>query len=184
MLLQNARAKAKVLAGLNPLGLTRTVAQGPREGESVYDHRTNMLLAWQEVFGNMTPKDRDLVPYDGRFPPHMWGENLGRVVSKIRGGEMHADKREELEALGFVFEKQANPNALGWDVVEACLVKYKAANPETTKEKGWIVSMGFYVPEKAWGKNLGRIVENIRISGYYKENRAAVEALGIVIYNK
>ena len=135
----------------------------------------------------MTPKRRYIIPWDDRFPPHMWGENLGTVVCMIRNEVAHKDKREELEALGFVFEKQIREpfNKLGWEVVEACLVQYKVANPETTKEKGWIMPQVFYVPEdaawpeKAWGKNLGSIVRDIRHKGNYKEHCAAIEALGI-----
>ena len=175
-------------AGLNPLGLTRTVAQGPREGESVYDHRKNMLLAYHEVHGDMTPKRLYRIPWDDRFPPHMWGETFGNVVSDIRRGRAHADKREELEALGFDFSTQAHPNKLGWDVVEQCLVQYKAVNPETTKEKGWVVPRDFYVPsgdhawpEAAWGKGLGRIMDDMRHKGTYKEHHDAVEALGIFV---
>ena len=68
-------------------------------------------------------------------------------------------------------------------------MQYKAANPETTKEKGWIMPQRFRVPkcdaswpEQARGKKLGAIVGNIRSGKYYKEHRVAVEALGIVIY--
>ena len=134
MLLQQQRARAKVEAGLNIQGLTRSVAQGPREGESVYDHRKNMLLKHQEVVGNMTPKQVYRIPWDERFPPHMWGEHLGSVVNCIRCGKYHPDKREELEALGFVFKKQkvGRGNALGWDVLKACVVQYKAVNPVNT----------------------------------------------------
>ena len=190
LLLQDQRQKAKIEAGLNPQGLTRSVAQGPLEGESVYDHRKNMLLKHQEVVGNMTPKQLYRIPYDELFPPHMWGEPLGKVVAQIRCGRYHADKREELEALGFVFEKQSNApgTALGWEVVEACIVQYKALNPETTKEKGWKMPQDFCVPdgdaawpEKAWGKPLGQTMRNIRRGLCYKEHRAEIEALDIVV---
>ena len=149
-----------------------------------------MLLKHQEVVGNMTPKQLYRIPYDESFPPHMWGEPLGSVVNKIRNMGMHADKREELEALGFVFEKQAMGTSvkLGWEVVEACIVQYKAANPETTKEEGWKMPQDFYVPdgdaawpEKAWGKNLGFTLKNIRFGLCYKEHRAEIEALNIVV---
>ena len=190
LLLQQQRQQAKVEAGLNPQGLTRNVEQGPQEGESVYDHRKNMLLKHQEVVGNMTPKFLYRIPFDERFPPHMWGENLGTVVSEIRKGNCHADKREELETLGFDFGKQAMGTSvkLGWEVVEACIVQYKAANPETTKEKGWKMPRDFEVPdgdaawpEKAWGKPLGETMHNIRRGLCYREHRAEIEALDIVV---
>ena len=277
LLLQTAKTKPD----LNPHGLTRSegVKQGPLRGESVYDHRKKMLLAYQEVHGNMKITCRYCIPYDKRFPENMRGEKLGRIVSRIRSRLLHKNKREELEELGFDFSKQANPqklgflvlkqclvqykttrrpeiteegrwtvsqgfivpsgdaawpeeawgnnlwaivlniryhgsyqenreeleamgldfskqqkggeNALGWDVVEQCLVQYKVLNPETTKEKGWRVRKGFYVPsgdaawpEAAWGRNLVKIVDNIRYAGHYKKHRAAAVALGIVIVKK
>ena len=278
--------RAKTKPDLNPLGLTRAegVKQGRRkkQGESAFDHHMNMLRTYKEVHGHLKMRQRYCIPWDNHFLPHMWGENLGSVVRRIRGGRIHADKREELEALGFDFLKQVNPlmlgfpvlkqslekykavyypditegqlwtvsqrfmvptddpawpeevrgkrlgafvdkirnrgyykenqeeletmgldlskqerfnlsalNAIGWDVVEQCLVQYMELNPETTKEKGWTVPRDFHVPsgdpawpEAAWGKNLGAIVLHIRINGTYKKHRAAVEAQGIVIYNK
>ena len=240
----------------------------------------NMLRTYKDVYKHLKMRQRDCIPWDDRFPPHMWGEYLGKVVCDIRSGRIHEDKRKELIELGFDFSKQVNPNvlgwdvlekslvqykatrlpnitegglwtiprkfmvpfdepgwpeeargkglgsivcdirnngchhvkrkeleamgldfskqqngaghnALGWDVVEQCIRQYKAANPKTTKEKGWTVPLDFYVPsgdaawpEEAWGKGLGMIVKSIRINCTYKDHRAAVEALGIVIYNK
>ena len=169
-----------------------TVNQGPLPGETYYTHRKNMLLKYKELYGDMKPKAKYKIgdheeDYE-HFPQHMWGEGLGSVVSHIRGGRYHADKREELEALGFVFKKQkvGRGNALGWDVLEACIVQYKAVNPVTTKENGWIMPKGFKVPDgdAAWpkearGKGLGYIMNHIRHNGNYKEHRKELEALGI-----
>ena len=149
------------------------------------------LVKYKKEYNPKTTKEKGWFPTqdftvpegDAAWPKEAWGRNLGKIVDPIRYSDTFKDRREELEALGINFLKRKRG---GWDVVKACLVQYKAVNPETTKEKGWFPPQNFTVPEddadwpeEAWGKNLGRIARNILYNGSYKEHRGELEALGI-----
>jgi hypothetical protein len=56
-----------------------------------------------------------LVPYsfiipsgDSQWAERLWGMKLGQVVSGIRVKGYYSGHREELQSLGFVFDKQRN----------------------------------------------------------------------------
>ena len=135
--------------------------------------------------GWIMPRDFEVPDNDAALPEAAWGKGLGYIFNQIRHNGYYKKHRAAAEELGITFEKQkvGGHNALGWDLVKACIVQYKADNPETTKEDGWIMPRDFKVPDgdAAWGKALGRIVSSIRNDGRYKEHRAAAETLGIVV---
>jgi hypothetical protein len=72
-----------------------------------YGFKRRMLLRYKELYGHMLVPINFVVPSrDDNWPREMWGFQLGQVVSNIRSGKAHKDKREDLIRIGFVFEKQ------------------------------------------------------------------------------
>jgi hypothetical protein len=69
-----------------------------------YDLLRAALKKYAEMHGSLMPKYNFVVPRgDPHWPKSMWGMNLGSVVQDIKKGECYRDKREELEAMGFVY---------------------------------------------------------------------------------
>jgi hypothetical protein len=121
------------------------------------------------------------VEWNDSWPEDMWGLKLGSVVTEIRRGKRHKDKREELESIGFLFEKQIDPRCHGWDLIKLALETYKALNGDV------LVNAPFVVPTKdaqwpsdTWGMKLGSIVNNIRYMNNHADHREDVIAMGIV----
>jgi hypothetical protein len=74
----------------------------------------------------MKVKQHFVVEWNDLWPEDMWGLKLGNVVKCIRRGTVHTDKREELESIGFIFDKQRC--AHGCDLIKLALETYKALN--------------------------------------------------------
>ena len=114
-----------------------------------------------------------VVPWSRDWPEKYWEEKLGSIVSEIRRGNQHADKKKELEAAGFDFAKQANAGekrSTGWEVVKAALLAYKALHGHLLVPGAFVVpSDDPHYPKSTWGVRLGITVHNIRNRGYYCE---------------
>ena len=116
----------------------------------------------------------------------MWGFRLGNAVNKIRSRGDHKDKRDELIAIGFVFEKQAScagkcKKALGWDRLKPALEQFKKLNGHLR------VPVRFVIPSDSpdWpgemvGIKLGMTVHSIsNRANFYREHRAEMREMGV-----
>lgn len=102
------------------------------------------------------------VPYEFIWPVEMWGEKLGNIVSHIRSGNIHKNKREDLESIEFDFSRQGWEH-YGWDCVKLALLTYKQLNEDL------LVAQSFRVPyddsrwpDNTWGMKLGKTVSKLR----------------------
>ena len=107
---------------------------------------------------------------------------LGRIAGRIRKGAQYVDKKEELDAIGFSYDKQVDPNATGWEVVKAALLAYKEREGDLLVPTKFIVPRGDPEtwPESTWGVKLGSIVNNIRLKGYYKNHHQELIEMGFL----
>jgi hypothetical protein len=129
----------------------------------------------------MKVKQRFEVEWNDSWPENMWGLKLGKVVSNIREGTIHKDKREELESIGFLFEQQTSTNYNGWVQIKLALETYKALNGDLLVSRLFVVpTEDAQWPSDTWGMKLGSIVANIKNSNHHVDHREEVIAMGIV----
>ena len=171
----------------NPDDREGTIAEGPLPREDLFEFKKRMLLRYKELYGNMLVPQSFVVPWTDEWPEEMWRVKLGRAVNNIRNGGDHKDKREELIAIGFVFEKQApgfqGQTALGWDRLKPALEQFKNLNGHLRVPSTFVIpSDSPDWPEEMAGIKLGRTVYNIsRDSRYYREHRAEMREMGVEI---
>ena len=157
--------------------------------EARYEYYLRALVRYKELqisdkdpLGHMRVPKSFVVPQSSAWQKEHWGLPLGNVVSKIRKGEQYADKREELEAAGFDFAKQASgsgKNATGWEVVEPALLTYKAQHGDLLVPRPFVVPTDDpHWPESTWGVNLGKIVSNIRNQDCYNTHEQELLDMG------
>jgi hypothetical protein len=121
------------------------------------------------------------VEWDDLWPQEMWGLKLGNIVSKIRELKQHKYKREELEDIGFPFDKQTSSNYHGWDKIKLALETYKALNGDILVAQTFVVpTEDAEWPSDIWGMKLGKTVSNMRNLNYHAEHREEVIAMGMV----
>jgi hypothetical protein len=129
----------------------------------------------------MKMKQYFVIEWNDSWPEDMWGLRLGSVVHDIRRGKSHKGKREELESIGFLFEKQTDPRWHGWDQIKLALETYKALNGDLLVKGLFVVpTEDAQWPSDTWGMKLGRIVGNIRNSNNHADHREDIIAMGMV----
>jgi hypothetical protein len=127
----------------------------------------------------MKVKRHFVVEWNDLWPEDMWGLKLGNVVSRIRAGTVHKDKREELESIGFIFDNQSRVH--GWDLIKLALETYKALNGDLLVHQKFVVpTEDARWPSDTWGVKLGTVVRRIRTKNTHADHREEVIAMGIV----
>jgi hypothetical protein len=100
---------------------------------------------------------------------------------EIRCVNIHKDKREEFESIGFLFEIHTNPLAHGWDLIKLAFETFKALNSDRLMNQLFLVpTEDAQWPSDTWGMRLGLIVKNIKVINTYAVHREDVIAMGIV----
>ena len=145
---------------------------------SRYCSMKSALLRYKELHGTMRVPATFIVPAnDESWPEEAWGMKLGTMVTKIRGGRIYNQQREELEGMGFDY-RVTQPR--GYDAVKAALLRYKEIHGDMrvpqlyqvpTDDAAW--------PEGMWGMNLGAIVSKIRFNRIYTDQREELLRIGI-----
>jgi hypothetical protein len=142
------------------------------------------LQAYQEEHGDLEVPNAFVVPSEAPWAEEAWGMQLGSRVSTIRTHEIyvkhHPERREELDALGFVWDDLERR----WDEVHAALLAYQEVHGDLEVPQRFVVPSEAPWPENAWGMKLGIRVHNIRSKEDYvkdhPERRAELDALGFV----
>ena len=113
----------------------------------------------------------------------MWGAQLGGYVNSIRSGHSHKDKREDLIAIGFVFEKHSTgtKDILGWARLKPALEQYKKLHGHLRVPYLFVIPPGSPDwPEEMVGIKLGRTVYDVRSNVHsYREHRAEMREMGV-----
>jgi hypothetical protein len=143
------------------------------------------LKTYKVLNGDLLIKALLVVPAeDSQWPSDTCCMKFGSVVARVRRGTLHTDKRDELESISFLFEKQTNPNFYGWDQIKLALETCKALNGDFYGDL--LVKYEFIVPTEdaqwlsdIWGMKLGSIVSNIENQNTHADHREDVIAIGI-----
>ena len=141
-----------------------------------YDTAKIALLSYQRHYGDMLVPFKFMIPKKSdKWPEETWGINLGVMVSNIRSGGSHADKREELISLGFNF----NSRIARYELVKLALLKYKDLYGSTRVPQSFVVpDISDIWPKGMWGMNLGSIVHSIRGGARYTEKKQELIDIG------
>ena len=133
------------------------------------------LLRYQELNGDMLVKSAFIVPDCPDWPPEVRGLKLGYITSNIRRGSSQSDKREELAAIGFVYECQYR---YGYELIRKALVRYKKLNGHIDVPARYSIPKDCSKwPVQLRGINLGTVVHDIR-RGAYGDRKDDMLSLG------
>jgi hypothetical protein len=118
------------------------------------------LMKYKDLNGDVLVPQKFVVPInDISWPEETWGIKLGRDVGNIRA-KSYADKREDLESIGFDFNSQRL--FYGFEVVKLALMKYKDLNGDVLVPQKFVVPINdISWPDETWGIKLGRDVKLI-----------------------
>jgi hypothetical protein len=100
-------AKAPYVKESEALKAIETAALVAATGETLFDFRKRALVHYRTLFGDMRIPQSFVVPPSEEWGEEFWGLKLGRVVDLIRNNGGHEDKRDELLAAGFIYDKQS-----------------------------------------------------------------------------
>ncbi|RHY28379.1 hypothetical protein DYB32_006022 [Aphanomyces invadans] len=140
------------------------------------------LARYKALHGDLLVGGDFLVPdHDSRWPVFLWGKKLGVVVFDLRSGrdKLSPDQRDELDAMGFVWDAMADQ----WQLNLLGLQAFKALHGHLNIPRAFVVPVHDATwPEDVWALPLGNVVSAIR-SGRTKpspERRQALDKLGFV----
>ena len=133
---------------------------------------------YKELKGDLLIPFDFLVPSNDKWPTEAWGLKLGRIVRRIRFENEFLDHREELEEMGFSFNRQRQ--TLGWDVIRDALLTYKSIKGDLMVPAKFIIPYGNSKwPPKTWGMYLGSAVSRMRNRTTYDAHREELVAMGL-----
>jgi hypothetical protein len=147
-------------------------------GKLTFDLVKETLLQYREINGDMFVPFRFIVPHKSeKWAQNTWGMELGDVVRKIRCGELLEDKREELCAIGFMFESQRG--GYSYEFVKSALIMYKKAYKYMLIPKDFRIPDNSTIwPEEFWGMKLGATASDIKNKGYFTEKKQELISVG------
>jgi hypothetical protein len=147
-------------------------------GKVTFDLVKEALLQYREINGDMFVPFRFIVPDKSeKWASNTWGMELGDVVRKIRCGEFLKDKREELGAIGFVFESQKV--GYSYEFVKSALTIYKEVYNYMLIPKDFCIPENSTLwPEEFWGMELGLTASDIKNRGYFTEKKQELISMG------
>jgi hypothetical protein len=145
-------------------------------------NRKVVLLAFKtfkEKFGHLNVvKDFKIDKNDLSWPQETRDMALGETLHSIRKINIHKAIHKDLIELGVDLGPQKASH--DFERVFKALSDFKAVHGDV------VVPLKFVVPrgdaaysDNAWGLNLGRNLQFIRLEGYYSEHRDRLEALGV-----
>lgn len=133
------------------------------------------LLWYQKLHGDMLVKTKFIVPDSPDWPSEVRGLKLGFITTNIRRGSSYFDKREELAAIGFVYECQ---HKYGYDLIREALVRYKELHSHVNVPARYSIPKDCSEwPVQLRGINLGTVVHDIR-RGTYSDKKDDILSLG------
>jgi hypothetical protein len=135
------------------------------------------LLKYKDLNDNMLVPAKFVVPVnDITWPEETWGMKLGQFVFNIRAGKCYANKREDLESIGFNFNSR---QSCRYEAIRAALMKYKDLNDNMLVPTKFVVPVNdISWPEETWDIKLGQFVFNIRAGNSYADKREDLESIG------
>jgi hypothetical protein len=132
---------------------------------STFEEVKTALLGYKALYGHLrVPYSYVIGEDDERYPEEVRGITLGSMVSIIRNSGHYADHREELQEMGFLFERQYST----FEEVKTALLAYKALYGHLRVSQSYIIGDDDErYPEEVRGMKLGNVVAGIRFKGTY-----------------
>jgi len=161
--------------------LNQIASQRQRTGNNFASIK-QALLKYQELHGGMLiPYDYNIHFNDTRYPPLIWGMNLGIVVHKMRNLGYYSEYKDELEAIGFDYDLHIPV----FEDIHQSLLVYKElfGDVEIIPKSFMIAKDDIRFPEALRGKDLGNIVEEIRLVNVFADKREELKALGMTSFS-
>ena len=152
-----------------------------------YALRYHELSMFKRLHGNLLVDRNFIVPAGDESPwpyPHH-GCRLGQVVKNIRNKRTFSDKREQLEALGLVYDGKVALllraielwHSLHGDGnlnnINSVPVRWSVPRPPDRDSEAW--------PSELHGMRLGEALRRIRKKGAYSAHSAVLREMGLVI---
>ena len=159
----------------NPDNRVRSIAMGPLNDETLYQFHVRCYSRYKELHGDMRVKQAYTVPWCDKWPQEMWGVRLGPLTNNIRGGFRYRDKKDELIAIGFIYDIKD----VLWEEIKLAFMTYKKINGDLRVPRTFTVPSGSSEwPECTWDMNLGNKVNKIRNAGNHSQHRTELIKMG------
>ena len=144
--------------------------------EIQYNLAVSALLKYKELNDNMMVPCTFIVPSDSHvWPEAIWGLKLGQIVTTIRSGASHAEKRNDLISIGFYFK----PTKTSYELVRMALLVYKELRDDMIVPSSFVVPANTEKwPIEVWGIKLGYIVKRIRQGRLHTDKRDDLISIG------
>jgi len=133
------------------------------------------METYKRLYGNVSIPQEFIVPKNDDWPEVTWKMKLGSIGHSIRNQNCHIEIREDIEEVGFDYEKQRGD----FDLVKEALLIYKEIFGNLNVPRSYIIPLDdIRYPERMRGNLLGRIVSHIRNNDCYSEHKEELIALG------
>ena len=144
--------------------------------EIQYNLAVTALLRYKEINGDMMVPCSFIVPSDSQvWPEATLGLNLGQIVTTIRSGASHAQKRNDLISIGFYFK----PAKISYQFIRMALLVYKELHDDMIVPPLFVVPANSEKwPVEMWGMKLGYIVKRIRSGRIHTDKRDDLISIG------
>ncbi len=159
-----------------------------KHSRAQYNMRRHQLTLYKKLHGHLLVPKEFVIPSDTIWPKPYHGVLLGQVVANMRNRLSFYEHREELTAMGFVWDQV--------DVVLQALEEYKRRYGHVRIKKRFVIPLEEEVPERSseeneiedaqmpWpavmqGMKLGELVSRIRLKNAFANHREKFIELGI-----
>ncbi|KDO24572.1 hypothetical protein SPRG_20895 [Saprolegnia parasitica CBS 223.65] len=125
-------------------------------------HRWTLTLTALETFkalhGHLLVPGQYVIPHSAPFPRDVWGMQLGYTVDNLRRRAISADRRDDLDAIGFVWDHPEH----AWRLKVDAVVHHYALYGHTAIDKAYVVPYDAAWPTAMHGLKLGQNVNYMR----------------------
>ena len=145
--------------------------------EVQYNLAVTALLKYKELNYDMMVPCSFIVPSNSSlWPPETWGLKLGQIITNIRSGVSHAEKRDDLISIGFYFKPAKSP----YELIRMALLHYKELNDDMIIPPRFVVPIDSVKwPDELWGMDLGYIVKRIRGGRIHVDKKNDLLSIGL-----
>ncbi|RHY26464.1 hypothetical protein DYB32_007597 [Aphanomyces invadans] len=140
------------------------------------------LATYKSIYGHLQVPQAFVVPdNDPKWPPKLWNTRLASVVHHLRHCNLANERRDALDALGFVW----NPLEVQWNRNLRALAWFKTMHGHVRIPRKFVVpDQSPTWPQDLWNMKLGMTAFNLRIrsrqDGYPANRLDQLSQLGLI----
>lgn len=150
------------------------------------------LISYYNLYGDVSIAQNFVIPSaNASWPMASWGMPLGKIVNRIRArhdffrGNEAADRRRQLDGLGFVWDRQEQQFQIFYNALRYYAFKHEMGPYSTTERiKPLRVPSSYTIPynddswpQEMWNYSLGAKCTAVRQQGIYVKNRMSRQKL-------